>query len=499
MSSRGVFLKLPTGYSIRTCLKFGVPVADESALRSAFGCKGSSGLKRCMLCQNVFDAKNRRDILVDDTSWAQDHTVSKLEKCVPHTKHTIAAIFRKLAVSKQTLNVGDFDELQTRLGWVYVKKSVMTDPATSTLIDPTQHVIYDWMHVFFVTGVFNVHMGAMMLKLSAFNISYSTLDRYVNAWCWPRHVGTTTGADCCGVKKAKSSWKKQVFNCQASEGRSLYPIFANWVQEVLLRSDIDEVVAMGRNYLHLTLVLELVESTARDISPSTHPRRLQAALDEYLSAYKEIYGKEWMTIKFHMALHLGVFFERWGCLPNCFALERKHKHPKRFTQEIRNTSLDYDASALREVTNRHISVLCSPDSTHFQTEPGLLDPRTPSKQMLLELCECFNCRAEFHTAQKARYNKWEKCSRKDVVLINDAGVKRVGHIMMIFKASLPGRVDLNVVHVDTWSYISSGARFTKWACAGQMAIFELSSIERTRIYSMSGGSAVVLMPFGVSF
>eukprot|EP00971_Amphidinium_carterae_P262428 5205531-Amphidinium_carterae.1 len=76
----GIFVKLPDGSGLRLFLKFGMKLADESALHSAFGCKGSSGLKPCLLCQNIFNAKNERHLTFTSESWMQSHTCAQIGK-----------------------------------------------------------------------------------------------------------------------------------------------------------------------------------------------------------------------------------------------------------------------------------------------------------------------------------------------------------------------------------------------------------------------------------
>eukprot|EP00971_Amphidinium_carterae_P167294 3314978-Amphidinium_carterae.1 len=72
------------------------------------------------------------------------------------------------------------------------------------------------------------------------------------------------GKEACGPKRAQTSWKKGSFGAQASESRSLCPIFAQWAQKVLvLETSPDKVRALGLNFLDLVEVIELVEISAK--------------------------------------------------------------------------------------------------------------------------------------------------------------------------------------------------------------------------------------------
>eukprot|EP00971_Amphidinium_carterae_P229896 4562200-Amphidinium_carterae.1 len=200
-----------------------------------------------------------------------------------------------------------------------------------------------------------------MAELKSYGISYATLHSYISLWSWPSHVGANTGADCFGPKKAQTSARKQVFNAQASE--------------------------------------------------STSPSKLQLAIESDLSEFKRIYGEDRMVPKFHYLLHMPHFLARWKCLPNCFALERKHKEPKRYAQGIANTSRQCEASVLREVTNKHISVLCAAESKHFLSESTLINPKLAPKDLMQVLQTTMGMHLEYMVA---RMHGWEKCKIGDV-------------------------------------------------------------------------------------
>ena len=53
----GVQLQLASGRLIHVWMDLKHVLADEAALHAMFACKGASGLKVCMLCANVFNAR----------------------------------------------------------------------------------------------------------------------------------------------------------------------------------------------------------------------------------------------------------------------------------------------------------------------------------------------------------------------------------------------------------------------------------------------------------
>ena len=81
---------------------------------------------------------------------------------------------------------------------------------------------------------------------------------------------------------------------------------------------------------------------------------------------------EWSTPKFHWALHMGDYYDEFEELVNCWPLERKHKVPKSYGQDIRNTRI-YQRSVLHEVVSDHLYKLSDPETFAF-TRLGLLKP-----------------------------------------------------------------------------------------------------------------------------
>ena len=82
---------------------------------------------------------------------------------------------------------------------------------------------------------------------------------------------------------------------------------------------------------------------------------LQRSISAYLGAYKALYGEANMQPKTHYMMHFLAFIRRWQFLPNCFVLERKHKIPKKFANQLLNTKTNWETYVLRDVTNEHLA------------------------------------------------------------------------------------------------------------------------------------------------
>ena len=194
-------------------------IADELGLHSMLGCKGSSGLKPCMMCANVFLRRETRHVVASDgTGMAVHHTEADHRRLIPATPEFLDKLLDRLEAGSTQMTATDFNELQTRLGWNY-------DPGMRyrlRRVQPTSTVCFDWMHCIFVNGIFQIHMGALMKVLKQVDITYHTLEQYVSQWGWPRRMRSPDSV--FEAKRARSSWDAEVLKCSASEGLSLLPV-----------------------------------------------------------------------------------------------------------------------------------------------------------------------------------------------------------------------------------------------------------------------------------
>ena len=429
MAKSGINLSMKGGDSLLAFMTFGVFLADEAALHAAFCCKGASGLKPCFLCQNIFNYNEVRAIVDrDPTGFCQHHVCTDPAKFVLHTADTINAILRRLHAASTTVSQADFYELQTRLGWNLVPGGVMWHPTFDRgLVDPTIHTCFDWMHIFFVSGVFNNHVGLLMWNLKPHNITMKMINDYVQEFHWPAAVGTNTGADAFAGKRARSSWDACSLRVTASEGLSLLPVLAMFAHS-LLDSPNGTVRMHADVFLRLALVVELIRRSARGTVPHGE---LRAAITNYVQGFHHIYGPENMIIKFHMAMHLPAFLQRFGILPNCFALERKHKWPKRFANELRNLNGNWDSYVLREITAKRVTDFKYLPHFGSVSSACLVEGGIPSTRFLAKLSEVMYwdpASTTITSAKTARVNEFECCSKSDIVVFRGAEGLAIGRV-----------------------------------------------------------------------
>ena len=85
------------------------------------------------------------------------------------------------------------------------------------------------MRVLFVSGVFNVHMGQLMLVGKGYGVTYAAMDNAARTFEWPAigRKGLKPSEDravgAFSPKRAESHWEAVGFKCTASEGLALIP------------------------------------------------------------------------------------------------------------------------------------------------------------------------------------------------------------------------------------------------------------------------------------
>ena len=83
-------------------------------------------------------------------------------------------------------------------------------------------------------------------------------------------------------------------------------------------------------------------------------------------------------------MHFPAFWRKYGWLPTCWTLERKHRLPKRWVNHTLNTSKKnrFDRSALRDVCGFWLARLKNSDCF---THAGLREPSAPAPPALVGL------------------------------------------------------------------------------------------------------------------
>ena len=486
MHTAGVHVKLNQGDFAHITAALGIIIADEAALHLMYMCKGSSGLKPCMLCANVFNRNDERDVLEHDrTGIAQYHTCSDFSKLVMHTNSTIKSLIERLENGSRTLTKGAFKELQVKMGWNYVPGSLVLQPHLLDICDPVRVVLYDWMHVFFVNGVFNHHVGLLMSALRSHDVKYAMLDDYINEWTWPQQFRGADGV--MNPKRARSSSEAVSFKAGASESLAAMPVLTCFFDIVYSKTANQDVRDHAMCFLGMIRIIEDIMKSARY---AVDCDALERSISVYLGAYKALYGEANMQPKMHYMMHFPAFIRRWQFLPNCFVLERKHKIPKKYANPLLNTQTNWETFVLRDVTNEHLTTLES--TIVFDDGIGLISPYPASKNLNATLQRELNVGPDvvFMTSKQARMNEWDKCSKGDVVLLHDG---RVGEVVL-HAAFVSDDAWTCFTSLRTWEAVSTERRYKTWRASRTPLLCLLSDVKCALTWAHAGANMRTLRP-----
>ena len=172
----GVMFRLPEKMLL-VFAKIKMAVADEGAHKKMESVMGASGVKICLLCQNVVKKGSRllpSRFLVAITTL--DPTLIKL-----HTTATVKRLYERLA-QEAAHRPHHLEETETAWGYKYAPESWLQDPLLDICI--IDIFSWDWMHVYLQSGILAVELAALSAELG--NACAEGLDKYLKLWQWPR-------------------------------------------------------------------------------------------------------------------------------------------------------------------------------------------------------------------------------------------------------------------------------------------------------------------------
>lgn len=205
------------------------------------------------------------------------------------------------------------------------------------------------MHVFFVSGIFQLEVGICLAKLPLGQSDWADQIAHI---IWPKRLARgATG------KNVVDKWSDWEFKRSASEALSVYPALSCYISELDLHGrwghrSVDAVEAhQARNsFLQLCNVLDCLQKAAvGDMQPDV----LQANVTKHLGMFKQVHDADRCIPKHHMAQHLPGMLPRFGSLLSCFVHERKHNEVKRIGNQLQIHGEWMEQVVLRDVGVAH--------------------------------------------------------------------------------------------------------------------------------------------------
>eukprot|EP00959_Pyramimonas_sp_CCMP1952_P071329 1489550-Pyramimonas_sp.AAC.1 len=158
-------------------------------------CKGSGGIKQCVLCQNV--VRPQSNVLPDPTGYLVSSECVDFSKFVLHTAQSIRGVQKRLKKAYEEDDKGNFERLEVLYGFGYDSSGLLQD--LDLPLELPQHLAWDWMHCYLVDGTFIREATACLEKLNSHNLGFARMKEYLGHFQWPG--GYNSGKGCCSETK----------------------------------------------------------------------------------------------------------------------------------------------------------------------------------------------------------------------------------------------------------------------------------------------------------
>lgn len=249
----------------------------------------------------------------DTSGLLAPHTCLQLERFQSRTDRSCLEATQLLVREKDRRTKKDFEKLEQSLGVNHAPSGLIA----SELISPISSTMYDWMHCYFIGGIFLINMQNMF---GAFN--WKSLDMFsrLETLKWPKDWAAR-GRACIAFFDGKKSFKD--IKPAASECLTLYPILRSFVLEAVPQiRDQNARLAIG-SFVRCCAVLDLLQRIGKD--ERVMPDDLKRAIVEHLESYQKAFGDKDWTPKFHFCIHLPMLLQKHNLLVSCWVHERKHR------------------------------------------------------------------------------------------------------------------------------------------------------------------------------
>lgn len=225
-----------------------------------------------------------------------------------HTDDTVRALLADLRRQSLTLPSSRLEALETLWGWTYNMHGIMADP-DNLYIKPISQTMFDWMHIYLVDGVWNTEVFFLLVMIRRAGFSIIFLTDFMGRWYFPKRLSDSARDRCSTKELTKMFDLGDHFKCSASEGLSLYPLFAIFlnvyiVPDGLCQEQVD-------SYMALADVLDLLQSCRYGLVSSN---RLEEAIQKHLFLFTKAYENLGVKPKHHYSIHLPEQLERFGTL-----------------------------------------------------------------------------------------------------------------------------------------------------------------------------------------
>ena len=249
----------------------------------------------------------------DDTGLLTPHTCIDLDKFQSRSDRSCVEAAQLLQQQHPSRTKKDFEKLEQSLGVNHAPSGLIS----SELIAPISSTMYDWMHCYFIGGIFLINLQKF---LGASNWKNLDIHGKLSAWTWPKDW-VSRGRSAVSFFDGKKPYKE--IKPSASECLTLYPILRSFVLEAIHQIHDESVKLAMRSFARCCAVLDLLQRIGKD--EHVTPQVLERAIRQHLESYQKAFGDDEWTPKFHFCIHLPMLLQQHGLLVSCWVHERKHR------------------------------------------------------------------------------------------------------------------------------------------------------------------------------
>ncbi|CAJ1428127.1 unnamed protein product [Effrenium voratum] len=411
----------------------GVLVADEAAIKQALENKGASGTILCCHCSNVVDFKSQLD-KCDRSSHLVNSLSTDASTWRLHTHNSIQRTVEHLEEQRAVLNQGQFARLEQSLGFNYRPAGLLAHPAWGAQF--LEKTMFDWMHVYVVSGIANVQTGLMVGDLTRHGTTLRHLQDFVCSFQWPARL--RGAAPRSALEKRGSAY--EAIKCSASELLNLLVLLRAFLLLFVCPTAEGRVQEVVQCFLKLCEILDTLIAL-----PKRTPNhdQLQQLVASHLEDFKRVHGAEHWTTKFHLSLHLPLLLKRHRCLISCFVHERKHKCVKRVANNVLDTSKSFEKAIMSDVLYHQLDSM-KPASEMPGSAVSLVNAKTAPAHLASRVLRALDFAAadtQVETAVEAVHSGGYTVAKGDVACLHlggsaAPGMLRVGRVQ--FHASASG-------------------------------------------------------------
>lgn len=449
---------------------------------------GASGNIIGICCKNV-TRKNSGLPAADSTRTFVDVSETDVTKLIRHTDASLKSTVEYIDSCKNRMTSGKFKDVQKALGVNYEPLGILWCAALMRWFLPISCLMYDWMHIMMVHGVYNLEVGLLLKVMYRMQnpLRFTDINNFFAQFTWPWYAkkqGKTVFRK--RADDAEGKPKPTPLQCSASEALGSFMLLLMFLQVNNLAGCGDAaVVAAVESYRLMCTVISMLIGINRGFHVGVND--LAHAIAQYLEAHKRSYGKRWWIPKMHYLLHIPFMLLAHGILIACFVHERKHKEIKRYAQQRLSQSDTFERNILVDLLHYQLKMLQEP-TTFGVDSAKLVKPRDAKPAVTSYVREAFtlSSTAQVKTSLLAHCPRF-MCHVQDVVQIRLPTGHAVGQVVM--HAAFD---DVCWTCVQTWTKLPL---HNMYSTKGETMFVQSHDIESAFIYKISGDVAMVVPSF----